>query len=51
MKKLLVKVAGMFIAVLPIVAAMAMTVSANSVATPVWRQPIPPQSIKKYRKF
>ena len=40
-----------FISVLPIVAAIAMTVSANSVATPVWRQPIPPQSIKKYRKF
>lgn len=51
MKKVLTKVIGILIAALPVVATMAMTVSANSIATPTWGQPVPPESIKKYRKF
>ena len=51
MKKFLSKVIGMLIAALPVIATIAMTVSANSIATPNWGQPTPPKSLKTYRKF
>lgn len=51
MKKLFVKAIGVFIAVLPVITMFSVTVSANTSASPVCGQPIPPVSLKKYRKF
>lgn len=51
MKKIFKKAIGAFIAVIPAVAAVAMTISANSIASPYNGQPVPPESLKKYRKF
>ena len=51
MKNLLVKATKAFIAVLPVVAMFSVTVSANTIASPVFGQSVPPASLKKYRKF
>lgn len=51
MKKFLNKAIGAFIAIIPVVAAFAVTVSANNIASPHASQPVPPKSLKKYRKF
>ena len=51
MKKLLVKAIGAFIAVLPVITMLSVTVSANTIASPVFGQSAPPTSLKKYRKF
>lgn len=51
MKKFLSKAIGLLIAIIPVMAAFAMTLSANSIASPIHGQPIPPKSLKKYRKF
>lgn len=51
MNKLLKKVLSAFIAAIPAIAAVAMVVSANSIASPTYGQPVPPPSLKKYRKF
>ncbi len=51
MKKLLLKAMGGLIAVLPVITMFAVTVSANNAATPILGQPVPPESLKKYRKF
>lgn len=51
MKTFFKKAIGSIIAVIPVMAALAMVVSANSIASPVHGQPVPPKSLKKYRKF
>lgn len=51
MKKFFSKVIGLFIAVIPVIAAFAIMVSANNIASPCAGQPVPPQNLKKYRKF
>ena len=51
MKKIFSKTVDAFIAVIPIIAAVSITISANSIASPVHGQPIPPRSLKNYRKF
>lgn len=51
MKRFLVKAAKAFVAVLPVVAMFSVTVSANTIASPVFGQPVPPASLKKHRKF
>ena len=51
MKKFLSKAIGSFIAVIPVIAVFAMTVSANNIASPMCGQPVPPANLKKYRKF
>ena len=51
MRNILVKATKAFIAVLPVLAMFSVTVSANTIASPVCGQPVPPASLKKYRKF
>lgn len=51
MKKALSKAIGALMTSIPVIAAVAMTISANSIASPINGQPIPPQNMKKYRKF
>ena len=51
MKKFLTKAIGSLIATIPIIAAFAMTASANNIASPCMGQPMPPKNLKKYRKF
>lgn len=51
MKKFLIKTMKAFISVLPVMAMFSITVSANTIASPICGQPVPPASLKKYRKF
>lgn len=51
MKNFCSKAMGSFMAAIPAIANVAMTVSANNVASPCLGQPKPPKTIKKYRKF
>lgn len=51
MKALLKKAAAALVAVIPAITALAMTISANNIASPCNGQPVPPESLKKYRKF
>lgn len=51
MKNILNKVMKAFISVLPVMAMFAVTVSANTIASPTCGQPISPINLKKYRKF
>lgn len=51
MKKVLLRAIGMLIAVLPVITMFAVTVSANTIASPFCGQPVPPENLKKYRKF
>lgn len=51
MKKIVNNLISTLIAGIPAVAAFAMIVSANSIASPMCGQPIPPVNLKKYRKF
>lgn len=51
MKKFLGKTIGLLMAAIPVVAMFAMTVSANNIASPMAGQPVPPENLKKYRKF
>lgn len=51
MKNCLKKAAAAAISAIPAVATVAMTISANNIASPYNGQPVPPASLKKYRKF
>lgn len=51
MKKFLSKAIGSLIAVIPVITAFAMMVSANNIASPNFGQPVPPKNLKEYRKF
>lgn len=51
MKQIMLKAAKALIAVLPVMAMFAVTVSANTIASPTCGQPVPPENLKKYRKF
>ncbi|MDO5396493.1 MAG: cyclic lactone autoinducer peptide [bacterium] len=51
MKNCLRKIAAAAVSVIPAMAAIAMTISANNIASPFIGQPVPPESLKKYRKF
>lgn len=51
MKNTLTKAMKAFISVLPVMAMFAVTVSANTIASPVCGQPVPPANLKKHRKF
>lgn len=51
MKKVLSKAIGAFVAIIPAIAVFTMTVSANNIASPLVGQPVPPKSLKNYRKF
>ncbi len=51
MKNGLYKVMATLIAAIPVVAAFAVTVSANNIASPNFGQPVPPKNLKEYRKF
>lgn len=51
MKKFLVKAMKGLMAALPVITMFSVTVSANTIASPMCGQPVPPASLKKYRKF
>lgn len=51
MKRLFNKAMASFVAAIPVIAAFAITVSANNVASPTCGQPVPPETLKRYRKF
>lgn len=45
------KAMATLISTIPVIAAFAITVSANNIASPCMGQPVPPKNLKKYRKF
>lgn len=51
MKKFFAKTVKGLVAALPTMTKFSVTVSANTVASPICGQPVPPASLKKYRKF
>lgn len=51
MKKIMLKAAKALVTALPVIAMFAVTVSANTIASPCVGQPVPPENLKKYRKF
>ncbi len=51
MKKAAAKIMMTLLALIPVISAFAITVSANNAASPVVGQPVPPKSVKKYRRF
>ena len=51
MKKIFIKTISSLIAIIPVMTMVAMTVSANNIASPYMGQPKPPSSLKKYRMF
>lgn len=51
MKNILKKAVKSLLAVIPVVAVVAMVVSANNIASPYMGQPTPPKNLREYRKF
>ena len=51
MKKIMLKAAKALVTALPVIAMFAVTVSANTIASPCVGQAVPAENLKKYRKF